>query len=68
MAANEKKVDQKKTISVRRKKKSKVVEHPRSSGLIFSNRDLGWLNFNLRVLSEAEDLLNPLVDIEDYFD
>lgn len=56
------KTDNKKSISVRRKKKSKVVEHPRSSGLIFSNRELGWLNFNLRVLAEAEDSQNPLFE------
>jgi polyphosphate kinase len=56
------KAEQKKPISVRRKKKSKVVEHPRSSGLIFSNRELGWLNFNLRVLAEAEDPQNPLFE------
>lgn len=66
MTANPKtkqaKTEQKKTISVRRKKKSKVVEHPRSSGLIFSNRELGWLNFNLRVLVEAEDTQNPLFE------
>lgn len=62
MTANQKKVEQKKSISVRRKKKSKVVEHPRSSGLIFSNRELGWLNFNLRVLAEAEDPQNPLFE------
>ncbi len=53
---------QKKSISVRRKKKSSVVEHPRSSGLIFSNRELGWLNFNLRVLAEVEDPQNPLFE------
>lgn len=66
MTANSKtkqvKAEQKKPISVRRKKKSKVVEHPRSSGLIFSNRELGWLNFNLRVLAEAEDPQNPLFE------
>lgn len=66
MTANQKtkqiKTERKKPISVRRKKKSKVVEHPRSSGLIFSNRELGWLNFNLRVLAEAEDPQNPLFE------
>lgn len=62
MTAHSKKAEQKKPISVRRKKKSKVVEHPRSSGLIFSNRELGWLNFNLRVLVEAEDPQNPLFE------
>ncbi len=48
--------------SVRRKKKMKVVEHPRSSALIFSNRELGWLNFNLRVLAEVEDTATPLLE------
>lgn len=66
MTANQKtkqiKTERKKPVSVRRKKKSKVVEHPRSSGLIFSNRELGWLNFNLRVLAEAEDPQNPLFE------
>ncbi len=62
MTANEKKAEPKKAVSVRRKKKNKVVEHPRSSGLIFSNRELGWLNFNLRVLAEAEDPINPLFE------
>jgi len=48
--------------NIRKKKKIKVVEHTRSSGLIFNNRELGWLNFNLRVLAEVEDLRNPLLE------
>ncbi|MDQ6345516.1 hypothetical protein NO268_08720, partial [Campylobacter jejuni] len=40
--------------NLRKKKKIKYVEHTRSSNLIFSNRELGWLNFNLRVLAEVE--------------
>ena len=48
--------------AVRKKRRRKVVEHPLSSGLIFSNRELGWLNFNLRVLAEVEDLKNPLLE------
>lgn len=48
--------------NLRKKKKIKIVEHTRSSGLIFSNRELGWLNFNLRVLAEVEDSSNPLLE------
>lgn len=48
--------------TVRKKKKIRVVEHTKSSGLIFSNRELGWLNFNLRVLAEVEDAANPLLE------
>jgi polyphosphate kinase len=61
MTAGDKKAELKKK-SVRKKKKLKVLEHPRSSGIIFSNRELGWLNFNLRVLSEVEDTQNPLFE------
>lgn len=48
--------------NIRKKKKIKYVEHTRSSGLIFSNRELGWLNFNIRVLAEVEDIKNPLLE------
>ncbi len=48
--------------NVRKKKKIRVVEYTKSSGLIFSNRELGWLNFNLRVLAEVEDADNPLLE------
>lgn len=47
---------------IRKKKKIRLMEHTRSSGLIFSNREMGWLNFNLRVLAEVEDSSNPLLE------
>lgn len=54
MSANKKKVT--------RSRKKKIIEHPVSSGVMFSNRELGWLNFNLRVLTEAEDKKNPILE------
>lgn len=45
-----------------RKRKMTVKEHPVSSSEIFNNREIGWLNFNLRVLSEAKDVKNPILE------
>lgn len=55
-------VIKRKSKVIRKKNKDKVIEHPRSSALIFNNRELGWLNFNLRVLAESEDAKNPLLE------
>ncbi len=47
---------------IRKKKKVSVQEFTKSSSNIFNNRELGWLNFNLRVLFEAADTKNPLLE------
>ena len=47
---------------IRKKKKVSVQEFTKSSSEIFNNRELGWLNFNLRVLFEAADTKNPMLE------
>lgn len=47
---------------VRKKRKVRSTEHPKSSAELFNNRELGWLQFNLRVLHEAQDKKNPLLE------
>lgn len=47
---------------VRKKRKVKSIEHTKSSIDIFTNRELGWLQFNLRVLHEGQDKKNPLLE------
>lgn len=56
------KVPNKRTSKKKSSRKPKVVEHPLSSENLFSSREVGWLNFNRRVLSEAEDARNPLLE------
>ncbi len=46
----------------KRQRKLKVIEHPLSSSTEFTNREIGWLNFNRRVLFEAEDPRNPILE------
>lgn len=53
---------EKKRRTPTRKKKPKVLEHPLSSAVEFTSRELGWLNFNRRVLHEAEDSRTPLLE------
>ncbi len=60
-----KKKDPKKPVfkkAKQRKRKSKNFEHSFTSEDLFTNREVGWLNFNFRVLSEAQDLQNPLLE------
>lgn len=55
-------VGSRKRVAEKPNRKIKVMEHPRSSASEFTNRELGWLKFNLRVLHEAQDSRNPLLE------
>lgn len=50
------------TNKKRSARKPKAVEHPLSSDKLFTNREVGWLRFNRRVLTEAEDHRNPILE------
>ncbi|MFN7262594.1 MAG: polyphosphate kinase 1 [Pseudobdellovibrionaceae bacterium] len=50
------------TSKKRGPRKPRIVEHPLSSSTNFTSREIGWLNFNRRVLAEAEDSRNPLLE------
>ena len=52
----------KRTSKKKSTRKPTVVEHPLSSESLFTSRETGWLNFNRRVLAEAEDARNPLLE------
>lgn len=59
---NTSKVPPKRTSKKKSTRKPKILEHPLSSESLFSSREIGWLNFNRRVLAEAEDARNPLLE------
>lgn len=40
----------------------RVIEHTRASAVEFTNREIGWLHFDRRVLHEAEDIRNPMLE------
>lgn len=44
------------------RKKTKPIEHARVSEHEFTNREIGWLEFNRRVLNEALDPRTPLLE------
>ncbi|MFP5520733.1 MAG: polyphosphate kinase 1 [Bdellovibrionia bacterium] len=54
--------EKKTTRKKAKQKKLEVKEHPLSSAQLFTNREIGWLQFNNRVLQQALDERNPLLE------
>lgn len=53
----------KRTKSIKKRpQKVAAADHPLTSARDFTNRETGWLNFNKRVLNEAEDPRTPLLE------
>jgi len=57
-----KKIPAKPLARSKKQRKPKIIEHPLSSETEFTSRETGWLNFNRRVLFEAEDSRTPLLE------
>ncbi len=56
-------MDEKRTKNLKkRRRKVATADHPLTSAKDFTNREMGWLNFNKRVLHEAEDPRTPLLE------
>lgn len=55
-------VKKSKKLAVRKRKKSVQQLFNKATPEMFNNREIGWLNFNLRVLHEAQDVRNPLLE------
>lgn len=55
-------MDGKRTKSPKKRQKKVAADHPLTSAKEFTNREMGWLNFNKRVLNEAEDPRTPLLE------
>lgn len=62
MVRTSRKISSSKKKRLKRKKLDLISSPTRASEKEFTNREVGWLNFNQRVLNEAEDLRTPLLE------